>query len=62
MRASGVFNKNGLPKYTTIGDKQLQEKERGHFKQRSARQAKTLCKLFLNLINLTEIYSALEQS
>ena len=45
MRASGVFNKNGLPKYTTIGDKQLQEKERGHFKQRSARQAKTLCNL-----------------
>ena len=45
MRASGVFKKNGLLKYTTIGDKQLQEKERGHFKQRSARQAKTLCNL-----------------
>ena len=45
MRASGVFNKNRLRKYTIIRDKRLQEKERGHFEQRSAHQAKTLCNL-----------------
>ena len=45
MRASGVFNKNRLRKYTIIGDKQLQKKERGHFEQRSAHQAKTLCNM-----------------
>ena len=43
MRASGVLNKNRLRKYTIIGDKQLQTKERGHFEQRSTHQAKTLC-------------------
>ena len=42
---SGVFNKNKLRKDTTFGDKQLQKKERGHFEQRSAHQAKTLCNL-----------------
>ena len=42
---SGVFNKNKLRKHTTFGDKQLQKKERGHFEQRSAHQAKTLCNL-----------------
>ena len=40
-----MFNKNRLRKYTIIGDKQLQKKERGHFEQRSAHQAKTLCNL-----------------
>ena len=45
IRARGVFNKNRLRKYTIIGDKQLQKKERGHFEQRSAHQAKTLCNL-----------------
>ena len=42
---SGVFNKNKLRKDTTFGDKQLQKKERGHFEQRSAHQAKILCNL-----------------
>ena len=45
IRARGVFNKNRLRKYTIIGDKQLQKKERDHFEQRSARQAKMLCSL-----------------
>ena len=45
MRASGVLNKNRLRKYTIIGGKQLQTKERGHFEQRSTHQAKTLCNL-----------------
>ena len=45
MRANGMFNKNRLRKYTIIGDKQLQKKERGHFEQRSAHQAKTLCNM-----------------
>ena len=45
MRASGVFNKNRLRKYTIIGDKQLQKMERGHFEKRSTHQAKTLCNL-----------------
>ena len=40
IRSRGVFNK-----YTIIGDKQLQKKERGHFEQRSAHQAKTLCNM-----------------
>ena len=30
-----MFNKNTLRKYTIIGDKQLQKKERDHFEQRS---------------------------
>ena len=45
IRSRGVFNKSRLRKYTIIGDKQLQKKERGHFEQRSAHQAKTLCNL-----------------
>ena len=45
IRARGVFNKNRLRKYTIIGGKQLQKKKRGHFEQRSAYQAKTLCNL-----------------
>ena len=40
-----MFNKNSLRKFTIIGDKQLQKMKRGHFEQRSARQAKTLCDL-----------------
>ena len=46
MRANGMFKKNRLRKYTIIGDKQLQKKERGYFEQSSADQAKTLCNLF----------------
>ena len=42
MRASGVFSKNSLRKYTIIGDKQREKKEHGHFEQRSAHQVKTL--------------------
>ena len=45
IRARGVFKKNRLRKYTIIGDKRLQKKERGHFEQRSAHQAKTLCNM-----------------
>ena len=36
IRVAGVPNKNRLRKCTTIGDKQLQKKERGHFKQRTS--------------------------
>ena len=43
MRARGMLNKNRLRKYTVIGDKQLQKKERDHFEQRSAHQAETQC-------------------
>ena len=39
--ATDVLNKNWLHKCTVIGDKQLQKKERGHFEQRSAHQAKS---------------------
>ena len=45
IRARGVFNKNRLRKYSTIGDKQLQKNERNHFEQRSVHQAKMLCSL-----------------
>ena len=45
MRTSGVSNKNRLRKYTIIGEKQLQEKERSDFEQCSAHQVKTLCNL-----------------
>ena len=34
--AARVFNKNRLRKYTITGDKQLQNKERGHFEQRTS--------------------------
>ena len=40
-----MFYKYRLRKYTIVGDKQLQKKERGHFEQRSAHQSKTLCNL-----------------
>ena len=43
--ARGVINKNSLRKYTIIGEKQMQKKERGHFEQRSTHQAITLCNL-----------------
>ena len=36
IRQRGVFNKNRLRKYTIIGDKQLQKKERGHFEKHHA--------------------------
>ena len=36
IRAKGVLIKNGLRRCTIIGDKQLQIKERGHFKQRTS--------------------------
>ena len=45
IRARGVFNKNRLRKYTIVGDKRLPKKERGHFEQRNAHQAKALCNL-----------------
>ena len=38
IRVTGVINKNGLRKYTIIGEQQLQEKERGHFEQRFSRK------------------------
>ena len=38
--ATGILNKNRLRKCTIIEDKQLQKKERGHFAQHSAHQAK----------------------
>ena len=40
IRTTGALNKNGLRKCTIIGDKQLKKKERGHFEQSSAHQAK----------------------
>ena len=40
IRATGVLNKNRLRKCTSIGDKQLQKKERDHFEQHSAHVAK----------------------
>ena len=40
IQATGVLNKNRLLKCTSIGDKQLQKKERDHFEQRSAHVAK----------------------
>ena len=40
IRATGVLNKSRLRKWTIIGDKHLQKKERGDFEQRSAHQAK----------------------
>ena len=40
IRATVILNKNRLRKCTIIGKKQLQRKERGHFEQRSAHQAK----------------------
>ena len=43
--ATGVLNKNRVRKCIIIGDKQLQKKERGHFEQRSAHQAKKQCNL-----------------
>ena len=46
IRVTDVLNKNRLRKCTIIGDKQLQKKkERGHFEQRSAHQAKKQCNL-----------------
>ena len=45
IQATGVLNKNSLLKCTAIRDKQLQTKERGHFEQRSAHQAKKQCNL-----------------
>ena len=45
IRVRGVLNKNRLHKYTIIGDKQLQKRERDHFEQRSAHQAKMVCSL-----------------
>ena len=44
IRANGLFNTKRLHKYTIIGDKQLQKKERAHFEQRNTHQAKTLFK------------------
>ena len=41
IRATPVLNKNRLRKYTIIGDKQLQKKERGHLN--STHQAKKQC-------------------
>ena len=38
IRATGVLNKNSLRKCITIGEKQLQKKERGHFKQSTSRK------------------------
>ena len=38
IRAIHVLNKNRLHKCTIIGDKQLQEKERDHFKQCTSRE------------------------
>ena len=40
IRAVGMLNKNRLRKCTSIGDKQLQKKERDHFEQRNAHLAK----------------------
>ena len=40
IRVTGVLNKNRLRKCTSIGDKQLQKKERDHFEQRNAHLAK----------------------
>ena len=45
IRGRGVFNKNSVCKYTIIGDKHLEKKERGHFEYCSVHQAKTLCNL-----------------
>ena len=45
IRATGALNKNRLRECTIIGDKQLQKKERGHFEQSSAHQAKKQCNL-----------------
>ena len=36
IRATGELNKNRLRKYTIIGEKKLQKKERGHFEQRTS--------------------------
>ena len=36
IRATCVLNKNMLRKCTINGDKQLQKKQRGHFKQRTS--------------------------
>ena len=36
IRATCVLNKNRLGKYTITGDKQLQKKQSGHFKQSTA--------------------------
>ena len=40
-----MLNKNGLRKYTIIGNKQLQKKKRDLFEQRGRRQTKRLCNL-----------------
>ena len=45
IQAGSVLNKNSLRKYSVIEDKQLQKKERGHFEQCSAHQARRLCNL-----------------
>ena len=36
IRATRVLNKNRLRKCTVIGEKQLQNKERGHFEKRTS--------------------------
>ena len=45
IRATGVLNKNRLRKCTSIGDKQLQKKERDHIEQRNRYLAKKQCNL-----------------
>ena len=65
IRATRVLNKNRLCKCTIIGDKQLQKKERGHFKQRTS--SKNAVQLWLeqwqgdlhsfNLVNLRDFFS-----
>ena len=75
IRATGVLNKNRIRKCSSIGDKQLQKKERDHIEQRSAHLAKMQCNLcgwlkrhqgglcrFFWIFWILEICSVLEQS
>ena len=64
IRAKRVLNKNRLRKFTIIGHKQLQKKERGHFKKQCNFDSQWLVRktagwftqLHLNLVNLRDMF------
>ena len=70
IRATGVLNKNRLRKCTIIRRKQLQKKERGHFKQHTSSKKASLAVwqwffrttagqftwILLNLVNLRDMF------